>query len=82
MKNQYHFWKSFPTYEHLVPRGFSAYSMTNFAHSIGRRPIKNTKQKTIFDRIYRIYRSFLSSLTELRKGKSGKAEDNPVYPVK
>jgi hypothetical protein len=40
MKNQYHFWKTFPTQEPLVHKGFSAYLMTNLAHSLGRRPIK------------------------------------------
>jgi hypothetical protein len=40
MKNQYHFWKAFPTYESLVSKRFSSYSMGNLAHSLGRRPKK------------------------------------------
>jgi hypothetical protein len=38
MENQYHFCNPFPTYESLVPKGYLAYSKTNFTHSIGRRP--------------------------------------------
>jgi hypothetical protein len=37
MENQYHFCETFPIYEPLALKGFSAYFMTNFAHSIGRR---------------------------------------------
>jgi len=43
MENQYHFWKTFPTYEPLVHKGFSAYFMTILAHSIGRRSFNNNK---------------------------------------
>ena len=44
MENQYHFLTPVPTYESLVPKRFSAYSMTNFTHSIGRRPNKSFYQ--------------------------------------
>jgi hypothetical protein len=40
MEKQYHFSEPIPTYETPVPKGFSPHSVTNFAHSIGRRPLK------------------------------------------
>jgi hypothetical protein len=41
MKNQYHFSTPVPTEETLVPKRFSVYSVTDFTHSIGRRPNTN-----------------------------------------
>jgi len=47
MEKQYHILTPVPTYESLVPKRFSAYSMSNFTHSIGRRPNKNIKPNPI-----------------------------------
>jgi len=53
MENQYHFLTPVPIYESLVPKRFSAYSVTNFTHSIGRRPRKvfEKKLKSISEKI-------------------------------
>ena len=44
MEKQYHFSEPVPTYETLVPKGFSGHSVTNFTHSIGRRAYIDIKR--------------------------------------
>jgi predicted ATPase len=44
MAKQYHFSAPVPTHETLESKGYTPFSMTNFTHSLGRRPLKRIMQ--------------------------------------